>query len=108
MSFADRVAAADRAGQSLLGGESLTYTPPGGVASAPLTGMFDENYELAKGSAEVGVETLGPAVFVRLADLPINPHVDDGTVTIRGANYRVIEDRPDGMGGVLLVLRKKT
>jgi hypothetical protein len=108
MSFADAVAGLDRAVFGTLGGELVTYTPPGGPESGPLSGLFSEEYQLAKGTAEAGVETVGPAVFVRLADLPIDPHVDDASMTIGGVQYRVIEDRPDGMGGVVLVLRKKT
>jgi hypothetical protein len=63
--------------------------------------------ELAKGTAEAGVESLGPAVFVRLArpsDRSSRRRRDHDDSRRR---YRVIEDRPDGMGGVVLVLRKK-
>jgi hypothetical protein len=97
-----------RAVQRNLGGAVVTYTPPGGVASAPFAGVFSEEYVLAKGSAEAGAESLGTAVFVQREDLPIDPHVDDASATVDGVDYRVIEDRPDGMGGVVLVLRKKT
>lgn len=71
-------------------------------------GIFDEQYVLAKGDAEAGVEARGPAVFFRLADLPDDPEDDDPTLTIRGVDYRVVERRPDGMGGVVLALRKVT
>jgi hypothetical protein len=104
MSFADLIAAADRVVHSKLGGEVVTYAPEVGDA-VPVTGIFDEQYVLAKGTAEAGVETLGPAVFFRLEDLPVDPEDDEPTLTIRGDAYRVIERRPDGMGGIVLALR---
>lgn len=107
MSFADLVAQTDRAVQSALGSETVTYAPKVGVP-VPVTGMFDEQYVLAKGTAEAAVEARGPAVFFRLSDLPADPEVDDPTLTIRGVAYRVIERRPDGMGGIVLPLRKVT
>lgn len=107
MSFADLVAGIDRAAQAVLGGEVVTYTAQGGTG-VPVTGIFDEQYVLAKGSAEAGVEALGPAVFFRLEDLPANPEDDEPTLTIRGVNYRAIERRPDGMGGIVLQLRRAT
>lgn len=108
MPFDALVAQADRAVQSALGGELVTYDPAGAAAAVVVTGVFDAQYVLAKGSAEAGVETLGPAVFFRQADLPTDPELDDPTLTIRGINYRVIERRPDGMGGIVLALRRVT
>lgn len=105
MAFADLVADADRAAQLALGGELVTYRTALGVP-VPVTGIFDEQYVLAKGSAEAGVETLGPAVFFRLEDLPEHPEDDEPTLTIGGVDYRVIERRPDGMGGIVLALRR--
>lgn len=107
MSFADLVANADRAAQSALGGEPVIYRPAV-EAVVTVTGIFDAQYVLAKGSANAGVETLGPAVFLRLEDLPTNPEDDEPTLEIRGVDYRVIERRPDGMGGIVLALRRTT
>ncbi len=107
MAFSDLVALVDRAAQAALGGELLTYTPEA-VGPVEVTGIFDEQYVLAKGTAEAGVETLGPAVFLRLEDLPTDPEDDEPTLTIRGAVYRVTERRPDGMGGIVLALRSVT
>lgn len=107
MAFADLVTAADRAAQVALGGELVTYAPEVG-APVEVTGIFDEQYVLAKGSAEAGVETLGPAVFLRLEDLPEDPEDDEPTVTIRGVEYRVVERRPDGLGGIVLALQRIT
>ncbi len=107
MSFGDLVARVDRAVHSTLGGETITYGPSAGPP-VQVTGVFDEQYVLAKGTAEAGVEALGPAVFFRLDDLPDDPDDDDPTLTIRDVDYRVIERRPDGMGGIVLALRKVT
>jgi len=108
MSFADLVEAADRAAQGHLGGVEVTYAPAVGAAVL-VTGIFDAQYQLTKGDAEAGVGTLGPAVFLRLADLPADPELDDPTLTIGGVDYRMIgAPQPDGMGGVLLVLRTVT
>ncbi len=105
MSFHELVAQADRAAQARLGGELVTYKPQSGPA-VEVTGMFDEQYVLAKGTAEAGVETLGLAVFLRLEDLPTHPKDDKPTLTIRGVDYRVTERRPDGIGGIVLALRR--
>lgn len=107
MSFAALMAAVDRAAQAALGGEELLYKTAAG-ATYEVTGLFSEQYVLAKGTAEAGVEAVGPAVFFRLEDLPTDPEVDDPTLTIGGVNYRVVERQPDGIGGITLVLRKVT
>lgn len=104
-SFDELVAAADRVVQRELGSATFTYKTAEGATFPDLVGMFDEQYVLAKGSAEAGVETLGPAIFVRLEDLPEVPEDDEPTLTIGGVDYRVIERRPDGIGGIVLVLR---
>lgn len=104
MSFDELVRRADRAVQRVLGSVVVTYAPLVG-APVPVTGMFDEQYVLAKGDAHAGVEALGPAVFFRLEDLPVDPENDEPTLTIGGLHYRVIERKPAGMGGIVLVLR---
>lgn len=105
--FAELVAATDRVAQAKLGGETVTYTSPSGPP-VDVTGIFDPSYVLAKGDAQAGVEALGPAVFVRLEDLPAELEDDEPTLTIRSVDYRVIERLPDGMGGVVLRLRALT
>lgn len=105
MSFDDLVADVDRAVFDALGGEVVTYAPSVG-SSVPVTGIFDANYVLANGDAHAGVETLGPAIFLRLTDLPVDPRDDEGVrLTIRGTVYRATERRPDSMGGIVLALR---
>lgn len=107
MVFAELVAAADRAVQANLGGEPVTYQPAAGSAVV-VVGVFDAVYVLTKGDAEAGVETLGPAVFLRLEDLPVNPEDDEPTLLLGAVEYRVIERRPDGIGGIVLALRATT
>lgn len=107
MAFEDLVAGADRAVQRALGGETMVYTPEAGVP-VEVTGVFDQQYLLAKGTPLAGVESRGPAVFLLLDDLPTDPDEDEPTLTIRGDVYRVVERRPDGMGGIVLALRLVT
>lgn len=116
MTYAGLVANADRAAQKLLGGELVTYTPQAG-GPEEVTGIFDAQYVLVKGTAEAGVEARGPAVFLRLEDLPTDPEQDEPTITIHAAAnrpaelvgaYRVRERMPDDMGGIVLGLRKIT
>lgn len=97
------VARMDRVAQALLGGEPIIYQPE---ASDPVTvvGIFDELY-VRQADAMSGVEALGPAVFLRLEDLPVDPEEDEPTLLIRNRTYRPIERRPDGMGGIMLELR---
>lgn len=106
MSFADLVAVTDRAVQGLLGGVEVTYAPAVG-APVQVTGMFDENYLLVI-PGDAGVEQVGPALFVRLEDLPIVPEDDDPTITIDGKIYRVRERQTDGAagGGIRLLLHR--
>lgn len=105
MTFAEMVAAADRAALIALGGVTVMYAPAVGDPVL-VTGMFDAEYVLAKGSPEAGVGVTGPAVFLRLEDLPLDPEDDEPTLTIGGVDYTMVgPPQPDGMGGVLLVLR---
>lgn len=113
-SFAELVAAVDRAAIAAFGdsedGEPVpaTYTPNGG-AGVPVTGIFDEQHVLAKGDAEAGVSVVtAPALFVRLDDLPEDPQdaAAEPTITIRARDYRVVDTVPDGIGGIVLVLRR--
>jgi hypothetical protein len=102
MSFADLVAAADRAVQGHLGSVTVTYQPE--VGSAVLVqGMWNEGYVLLD-QGEAGVEQLGPSVFLRLEDLPTDPMVDTPILTIEGQDYQVRDRQPDGAGGIRLVL----
>lgn len=103
--FSALVAAMDRSVFALLGSTTILWQPGNDGPPLEITGIFDSPYVLAKGDAEAGVESLGPGVFVRVEDLPDDPDDDDPTLTIAGVDYRVVERRPDGMGGVMLALR---
>lgn len=106
--FAAHVAAMDRAVQAHLGAVEVTYQPAAG-SSFPVAGIFDALYVLSStGGSLAGVETLGPAVSIVLDDVPINPELDDPTLTIGGVAYRVIGREPGGFGLMVLALRKVT
>ncbi|HET7500649.1 MAG TPA: hypothetical protein VFK02_06580 [Kofleriaceae bacterium] len=105
MSFTQLIATIDRTAQALLGGEPVIYRPTVGDP-VTVTGLFDAQYVLIQGSAHAGVEGRGPAVSLRLEDLPGDPEQDSPTVTIRGVDYDVLAAKPDGIGGIVLVLRK--
>lgn len=107
MAFAELVAQMDRTAQKLLGGVAVIYRPEFGVPVS-VVGIFDAAYVRVQGDAEAGVEALGPAVFLILADLPTDPMVDDPTLTINGADYRVIERKPAEFGSIVLLLRLVT
>lgn len=104
MTFSELLASGDRLLRGILGG-AVTYTP--GVGSAVVvTGVFDEAF-VEVSSGEGHVATAGPAVFLSAADLPTDPTVDlAATVTINGTTYKFREVKPDGQGGVLLLLNE--
>jgi hypothetical protein len=87
------------------GAPTIVYTPEGGVG-VPVSGVFDERYVLERSESEAGVETIGPAVFLIRSELPTDPDDDEPTLTIRGVDYHVTERRPDGIGGLVLALRR--
>jgi len=105
--FFDLIATVDRAAQDLLGGVPVIYRPAVGVP-VPVTGMFDEHYVLVQGDAHAGVQSISPAVFLRLEDLPGDPVQDDATLTIGGVDYTAEERKPDGIGGIVITLMKVT
>lgn len=89
-----------------LGGREVTYRPGTGDPVV-VTGLFEEAYSLASAS-DAGVSSSGPAVFFRLEDLPSDPAADTGDVevVIGTKAYRRREVRPDGQGGVLILLHE--
>lgn len=97
------LAAADRAALQHLGG-AVRYAPTAGTP-VDVEGIFDAAFVRAD-AGQAGVVTSGPAVFLRLADLPSDPETDDPAITIAGVTYRVHEPRKDGQGGVLLLLHQ--
>jgi hypothetical protein len=95
MSFADHIAAVDRAAFGRLGGVDVIYQPAVGL---PVTveGMLDDAYPLTDQGDHV--------VFLRLEDLPNHPDDDDPLLTIQGRQFRVRLRQPDGLGGIRLVI----
>lgn len=106
MGFAEALAVADVAVRGRLG-RSLVYTPGVG-APVTVTGVFDAAYVVADGGAGVvGVSSSSPAAFFTLSDLPSDPSVDLGaTVTVGSTVYSCHEAKPDGLGGVVMMLHK--
>jgi hypothetical protein len=46
-------------------------------------------------------------MFYRLADLPVDIAEDDPTITYRGVDYRALERKQDGDGGVTVQLQER-
>lgn len=99
-----QMALADRAVLGNLGGASIIYKTATG-SQATIKGMFDSEFVLDKGDSEAGVEAQSAQVFLRVEDLPADPEIDEPTLTIGTHDYRVIERKADGVGGIVLVLR---
>lgn len=104
MSFASLLARADSAVLAHLGEEDgLVYAPGSGQAKA-VPGLFDAQYTLVE-AGEAGVASVGPAAFVRLADLPTDPRADKAArLTVKGGTYKIRDVKPDGTGTAILVL----
>ena len=103
MGYAALVLAADRAAQAHLGSVTATYTPGGGDPVS-VVGLFDERFVKVSADPHGAVESIGPAFFCLLADLPTDPEDDDPTLTIGGVAYDVVERQRDGLGGIRLLL----
>ncbi len=82
-------------------GEEVTYTPESEDAVS-VFGVFDEAYVLVE-AGDSGVSSSGPAIFFRLSDLPTTPDKSE-TITRNGVTYRARTIKPDGIGGVILLL----
>jgi hypothetical protein len=101
--FTALLAAADRAALQNLGGP-VRYTAGSGV-TADVVGVFDSAY-VKVDAGQAGVSSMGPAVFLRLADLPSDPEIDSPIVTVESVNHVVREVQKDGLGGVLLLMHR--
>lgn len=101
MGFADTLEVADQAVREVLG-SSVTYSPSVGD---PVTvdGVFDAVY-VRVDVGQPGVSSQGPAVFLRLEDLPSEEVDPLAEITVDGTDYTIHEIQPDGLGGVLLQL----
>lgn len=104
MAFPDALAAGDLAARAHLGG-SVIYTPGTGAA-VTVNGVFDQAYQLID-DERPGLSSSSPGVFLGLSDLPSDPSADTAaTVTVGSTQYVIRESKPDGQGGVLLLLRR--
>lgn len=103
MDFAAHLAQADVAVVNRLGGV-VRYTSSG-LSAVEVQGVFDSAYVKVE-AGQAGVSSTGPAVFLRLADLPSDPSDDEPTVEFAGVEYSVREAMPDGLGGVVLLLHR--
>ncbi|QPC44002.1 hypothetical protein HW532_15675 [Kaustia mangrovi] len=71
--------------------------------SSDIVGVFDAQYQ-REDAGNPGIMSSTPMLFVRLADLPVDPEADQGHVVVNGVEYRVIEPEKDGQGGCRLIL----
>lgn len=104
MAFDDLLASADVSIRAGLG-STVTYTP--GVGDAvEIPGIFDAAY-LVPDAGNSGVSSSAPAVFLAVSDLPDGYESDtDARVTAGGVEYSIHEVKPDGVGGVVLLLHE--
>jgi hypothetical protein len=106
MDFPSLLAAADRAALAHLGG-SVRYVSATGSA-VDVRGVFDDADDNAIVQGQEVVSS-GPRVFLRIADLPMDP---DGELkgypqlVVGGKTYSARDVRKDGQGGVLLLLNE--
>lgn len=104
MDFAAHLQRTDETTRDILGG-LVTYTPGVGTAE-DVQGIFDANHVRVE-AGEAGVTSAGPAVFLRLSELPSDPEVDgNARVTVGGTEYSPTSVEKDGQGGVLLRLHR--
>lgn len=102
MSFVDLLESADAQVHSHLG-DSCVYSPSSGP-DVTIPCVFDAAYVLAEPRSP-GVSSNAPAVFVRAELLPGGWEADlHATLTRAGVTYTIVEVKPDGQGGVLLLL----
>jgi hypothetical protein len=117
MDFAAATARMDRALDAHLGAVAVVYATAAGVSysttpsGATLVGIFDANHvQVAR--AEGQADSVGPAVSMLLADLPIDPKADvvagagGPTLTISGGTYRLRGFGDRDAGRIVLLLSR--
>jgi hypothetical protein len=112
MDFAAAVADMDARLADHVGKATVVYAPAaGGSYTLAHGGIFTEDY-LFVDAGEAGVASVGPAVDIVRADLPVgvDPVTDDPTLTItwRGTTkvYKAKVVEPDSMGRLVYQLRR--
>jgi len=84
--------------------ENATFTPAGGQGRSVVV-IYDNGYQAAQYRvAEAEIESLGPKVTCREADVVDVAHGD--TIVLRGVTLHVLEVQPDGFGMVTILLSK--
>ena len=107
MGFGAEIDRCDRAAQDHLGSVDVIYTPESGEP-VTVVGLFDDAYTLLRPDNS-SVEQVAPAVWLKLADLPVHPDNDDPLIQIGENYYRVRERQPDGeTGGSIRLLLHRT
>lgn len=70
-----------------------------------IEGIFDNNYQEVQSQGDSRVQSTGPQLGVRLREFESVPKEGE-TVTVRNTVYRILECKPDGQGGAVLILNK--
>jgi hypothetical protein len=86
-------------------GVPASYTTSAAVVVGIDKVIFDNGHTRVQANT-VGVVDTRPWLFLRLSDLPVDPETDDGTFTVDGVNYKIVEPQRDGQGGMRCILRK--
>lgn len=103
MGWLDLAALAQNATRAVFA-ETITYQKAGPGALVVTVGEFDEaalEASLIDGGL---VQSAGPRISVRLADLPGGVAEKGDLVSVRSGSYEVMEVEPDGHGMARLIL----
>ena len=85
-------------------GQPASYTPPGSGAALPLQGVFDRAGSTMKMEGDAPVQIREVRFGARAAAFPPGEPRQNGTLAVAGAAYVIAEVRPDGLGGLTLIL----
>ena len=77
-----------------------------GSSIVQIKGIFDANYVEVDPNTGAYVMSAGPMLCVRASDLPDGKALHGDIVTVKDANYRVLEPKPDSEGGIKLILQR--
>ncbi len=88
-------------------GTPATWTPKGSGSPVSLRAKFNRRHVVFDVNAGVNVTTSSSSAWIRIADLPREPIEDDG-FDVDGLSFVIVGFEPDGQGGALLVLERKS
>ena len=89
-------------------GVAVTYFPQAGSSFATRGVFVDEHTEHDE-TGNSGISTVSPMMDVQLSEMDAAPQIDDELVIDdTGQRYLVLDPRPDGQGGVRLMLQETT